>query len=75
MHDYDPVNRYEFTYDAFQVQTQPIAHNLCGDLSYTASFNSVAIDATSTPMAHDAARTFAIYSEDFNLVGLNQIEV
>ena len=59
------------------MQTTPVAHSLCdGDISYEAFFEGVPVDLTTTPVAYDAvARSFAIYSEDFNLIGTRAIEI
>lgn len=56
--------------------TTPITHTLCGSLSYTATFNTASIDPSTEPMSYDmSTRTFAIYSEDYALLGDNTIEV
>ena len=76
LHDFDLVNRYEFSHARFTVQTLPFAHSLCGQLSYRATFNSVNILSNSDPMAYDESSVmFAIYSEDYNLLGMNQFGI
>lgn len=66
-----------FTHDSFTVVTTPITHSLCGPISYTATFDSQAVDATTLPpVAYDeTTRSFEIYSEDLSLIGLRDIEV
>ena len=54
----------------------PFSHQLCGSLDYTSSFNSAQIDSSSSPLSYDSASlTYAIYSEDRNLIGPNLIEL
>lgn len=49
---------------------------MCGALTYKASFASELIDESTGPMLYDAGtNTFAIYSEDYALLGLQDITV
>ena len=75
--DFAPApNGYKFTHDEFTVTTHPFDHALCGDVHYNVLFDGSPVTATSQPMSYDTlSRTFEIYSEDFNLVGLRDIEV
>jgi len=76
LHDFDIVNRYEFSHALFTVQTLPFAHSMCGQLSYRATFNSDSLSSNSNPMAYvESSNKFAIYSEDFNLLGMNQFGI
>ena len=77
MHDFKAVGGYTFEHTAFDIVTTPITHTLCGGLTYTATFESTTIDTTTKPpMAYDTAtRTFTIYSEDFDLLGMRSIAV
>ena len=55
---------------------EPFMHSLCGDLSYIALFNDVAIDDLTDPMSYDMSdKEFGIYSEDFGLLGPNSIKI
>ena len=50
--------------------------SLCGPLIYDANFESSVINGGTSPMDYDMAiRTFGIYSEDSNLIGLREITV
>jgi len=77
LHDFKVSGGYTFAHDAFNIVTQPFQHNLCGGLTYTATFNGQAINTTTKPpMAYDTAtNTFDIYSEDFILLGDRTITV
>jgi hypothetical protein len=76
LHSFAPAAKYTFVHDPFTIVTQPNAHSLCGNVSYDVTFNGAVIEASSEPMAHDdASRTFSIYTEDYNLLGLNDITV
>ena len=50
---------------------------MCGGLTYTATFEGVAIDPiTKPPMSYDTlSKRFSIYSEDFSLLGDRTITV
>jgi len=51
----------------------PIEHTLCGDLIYTSTFMSVAINENSTPLGYFAANlTHDLYTEDLALQGTTQ---
>ena len=64
------------THDPWTYQTSPTTHTLCGDITYTATFESVTADETSIPVVyHQSNRTFGIYSDDFSLAGMRTIEV
>ena len=71
LHDFKAAGGYQFTHQPFTIVASAEALALCGDLTYTATFEgSVADGTTKPPMAYDSAsRTFTIYSEDFNLLG------
>ena len=57
-------------HDPFILDTVPIVHTLCGDLTYVATFMNNPIDTLSLPMIYDAAtQQYSIYTEDVNLVG------
>ena len=75
LYSFDASNRYEFSHSSFIVTTSPIvSHTLCGPLKYQATFESAPIDSSSVPMAYDSdSQTFAIYSEDLDLLGIRQI--
>jgi len=63
--------RHDFAHSSFTVITNPFAHSLCGDLAYTTTFVGATIDLISDPMTYDTTtRTFSLYSEDFNLLGM-----
>ena len=56
--------------------TTPLSHLMCGEVDYEVFFEGQSIDSASSPVSFDTStRTFEIYSEDFNLVGLRTIEV
>ena len=75
LHDFEPTAKFEFTHSPFTVDTKPlVGHSLCGPLSYEATFRGSPIDASSEPMSYTGtSNTFAIYSEDDNLIGLQPI--
>ena len=79
LHDFKVVGGYTFFHDPFDIVTLPFQHDLCGGLTYTATFNGSPIDTTTkaaTGMAYDTAtQTFDIYSEDFALLGTRTITV
>ena len=77
LHDFKSVGGYTFTHLPFIFVTSPYEHDLCGGMTYTATFNSAAIDTTTKPpMAYDQSiNTFEIYSEDFSLLGDRNITV
>ena len=65
-----------WTHDAFVVTTSPITHILCGDPTYSATFNGNAVDSTTTPLSYDVQlRQFTIQTGDANLVGDQQIVI
>ena len=64
LYENDPIG-FQFTHDPFTVVTTPIAHSLCGSLSYTSTFMAATIDSTSTPVSYtQVSRTYSVYSED-----------
>ena len=71
LYEHDPAG-YEFTHEAFTIQTSPIDHILCGGLTYTSTFNGVAIDANSPAPIHytGSSRTHNVYSEDTSLLDM-----
>lgn len=73
LYDYSPDDPYwVITHDPWSYTTVPIAHTLCGEITYTATYEGAIVDETSIPnMAYWATnRTFGIYSQDLSLVGL-----
>ena len=47
---------------------------MCGTLTYSATFNGAAIDKITSPMKYDGeTRTFTIYSDDMDLLGLKEL--
>ena len=47
-----------------------MSHSLCGNLTYVATFIDQVISSKSHPMSYDGAfRSFAFYSEDYDLIG------
>ena len=57
-----------WVHDEFSIKTYPFDHNLCGNLSYKATFMGVNIDLTTDPVIYDSSKwTFTIYSEDGSL--------
>ena len=46
-----------WTHDAFVVETAPITHTLCGELSFVAQFMGNTIDETSADMKYDSAKS------------------
>ena len=77
LHNFKAQGGYTFTHAPFELVTNPIAHNLCGKLAYTAKFESEPIDAmTKPPMSYDTnTLSFVIYSEDLSLLGTRVITV
>ena len=79
LHDFKSVGGYTFTHDAFEIVTSPFQHTLCGDLTYTATFDSQLIDTTTKPtigVSYDTSTLmFDIYLEDFSLLGDRTITV
>lgn len=57
--------------------TSPVLHDLCGPVDYYAEFNGRPIDQySSDPISYDAnTQTFEVYSEDWDLIGPNEIKV
>ena len=77
LYEHDPLG-LQFLHDPFTIKTKPIAHSLCGILSYKSKFmtesidNSVNVldDPTTDPVGYDQAqRKHTVYSEDFDLLG------
>ena len=66
------------THEEFLVQTQPFQHSLCGKASCSATFEGQEVDEN-TPLPPvryiPSTRTFEIYSEDFNLIGVRFAEI
>ena len=76
LYDYSLAPYYTFSHTPFTIQTTPFKHSLCGDLTYTVKFNDVQINELSLPLSYTSAtNTFAIYSEDYAYLGLNDITV
>ena len=72
LYENDPIG-FQFTHDPFTVVTTPIAHSLCGSLSYTSTFMATLIDPATDPMVDPAVdpigydqlnRRHTIYSEN-----------
>ena len=75
LYDFDPAG-LQWTHSEFTIFTVPIAHTLCGDLTYEATFMSQAIDSVAQPMSYDpASHSFAFYSEDYNLIGSQEFTI
>ena len=71
-----PGTGYTFGHDAFDVVTLPYQHDMCGELTYLATFMSSDITSTSQPMSYDTTtREFNIYAEPFNLIGIQMFTV
>ena len=69
-------NGLQYTHDAVTYTTSPIQHTLCGEATYTATFNGNAIGPSDTPMKYDSAtRTISFYSDDSSLVGTQAFSV
>ena len=76
LYDYISAPHYTFSHTAFTIETLPFLHSLCGDLTYTVKFNGVQINELSLPLSYTSStNSFAIYSEDYTYLGLNEITV
>ena len=70
-------------HDPVTVETVPISHSLCGEISYTSTFMTSPIngidpmaDLTQDAVGYDpSTRTFTVYSEDFDLLGLQELTI
>ena len=71
LYDFDPLPAgFIWTHTPFTINTTPNPHTLCGDLTYEATFMGTALDTNTSPVSYDTAtRSYAIYSEDFGLIG------
>ena len=82
LHEHDPLG-LQFTHQPYQVKTLPNQHSLCGTLTYTSTFMTLAIgdldpfaDTMSDPVGYDAATLMhSVYSEDFGLLGFQPYTV
>ena len=67
------------THSAWSYSTTPIAHTLCGTISYTATFEGSSVDTTTITsrnvVYNSNTRTFGIYSENFALIGTKTVTV
>ena len=52
LYDFDPTG-LQWIHDPFNVNTVPISHTLCGDLTYEATFMDNPIDTVSDPMKYN----------------------
>lgn len=60
----------QWTHDPFQIVTQPISHQFCGSLAYTATYLGQEINSQTMPMGYTSdTLTFTFFSVD-NLQGL-----
>ena len=78
LYHYSVVDPYWFmTHDAWTYQTQPMTHQMCGTISYSATFEGIVADefTFSSLVYHQTNRTFGIYSEDMGLIGSRTIEL
>ena len=48
------------------------SQNICGGISYTATFDGQWLHTISSPVTYDSGE-FVIYSEDFELVGMHDV--
>ena len=71
LYEYDPVG-FEFTHQEFKIQTVPISHELCGGLTYTSTFNGLAINSSSAwPVKYNGSSLqHSVYSEDTSLLNM-----
>ena len=83
LHSYDLLG-FQFVHDPFIINTVPISHNLCGQLTYESTFMTIPIDNSisvlseplSNPISYDKTmRQHTLYSEDFTLIGLQPYTV
>ena len=63
------------SHSPYTVTTTPIAHTLCGAISYSATFRGAIADSTTLPPVAYNNNSFQIYSEDFTLIGMQTITV
>ena len=67
------------THSAWSYSTTPIAHTLCGTISYTATFEGSSVDTTTISsrnvVYNSNIRTIGIYSENFALIGTRTVTV
>ena len=71
-----PGTGFTFSHDPFVITTQPFQHDMCGGLTYLATFMGNTITAATQPMNYDTAtREFNIYAEPFSLIGLQTFTV
>ena len=76
LYSFAPAAKYEFSHTAFTVDTTPITHSLCGPITYSVTFDGVAIGLGSVPMTYDStSNKWAIYSEDYTYLGMRPITV
>ena len=56
--------------------TEPITHDLCGGIEYSASYDGSSISDSDVPLAYDPeTRTFTAFSSDMTLDGVTKIYV
>ena len=56
----------EWRHEEFSVVTQPIEHNLCGDLKYEVTFRGFLLTPSSQPLRYqDQLRSLAFFSNDY----------
>ena len=61
----------EWRHEEFIVVTQPIEHNLCGDLTYEVTFRGFLLTPSSQPLRYqDQLRSLAFFSNDYNDIGI-----
>ena len=54
----------------FEIETSPIAHSFCGDISYSASYSGASLSDSSSPITFlSSSLQLGIYSEDTALIG------
>ena len=76
LYDQSQAAPFDFSHTEFTVTTFPFQHALCGALTYEATFEGSQIGETTAPMTYDeGTNTFTIYSEDYSLLGLQDITV
>ena len=61
---------------AFTITASTAVQSICGDLSYTSTFDSAPISDLTQPVSYSSdSRSFSVYSEDFSLVGTHSISL
>ena len=79
LYDDEPNAGYQFTHDPFTIKTLPFSHSLCGPIDHLVLFMGVQISPSATatsPIKYDSlTHTFELYSEDFDLIGNQPIEI